>query len=207
MIGLLGPNDAGKTTLMQMIATVTRPSSGRILFRGTDIAKSPNELRRQLGYLERDSETRCAVERASADRVRGGRDCHLDVATRDSRAGTTAILYGAPGLRERAVWWKFGSALLLGTLLLLAPLLRTAFSGFAALATALGVITQNPKTFIVIFLSFWYVVVNDKGASPMFDLAGFYRAGTATTTALYAALAAVSLIAASVAHQQRLQRS
>ena len=54
VIGLLGPNGAGKTTLMQMIATVTRPTSGRITFRGTDIATSPNELRRQLGYLPQD---------------------------------------------------------------------------------------------------------------------------------------------------------
>ena len=54
VIGLLGPNGAGKTTLMQMIATVTRPSTGRITFRGTDIAKQPNELRRQLGYLPQD---------------------------------------------------------------------------------------------------------------------------------------------------------
>ena len=54
VIGLLGPNGAGKTTLMQMIATVTRPSTGRILFRGVDIAKQPNELRGQLGYLPQD---------------------------------------------------------------------------------------------------------------------------------------------------------
>ena len=54
VIGLLGPNGAGKTTLMQMIATVTRPTSGRITFRGSDVAKSPDELRRDLGYLPQD---------------------------------------------------------------------------------------------------------------------------------------------------------
>jgi ABC-2 type transport system ATP-binding protein len=54
VIGLLGPNGAGKTTLMQMIATVTRPTSGRILFQGIDIARQPNNLRRQLGYLPQD---------------------------------------------------------------------------------------------------------------------------------------------------------
>ncbi|MFL6539734.1 MAG: ATP-binding cassette domain-containing protein, partial [Chthoniobacterales bacterium] len=41
-------------TLMQMIATITRPTSGRILFHGTDIVKRPNELRRRLGYLPQD---------------------------------------------------------------------------------------------------------------------------------------------------------
>ncbi len=54
VIGLLGPNGAGKTTLMQMIATITRPTSGRISFDGVDVAKRPNELRRQLGYLPQD---------------------------------------------------------------------------------------------------------------------------------------------------------
>src|SRR3954465_10519682 len=54
VIGLLGPNGAGKTTLMQMVATVTRPTAGRILFSGTDIAKRPGILRRQLGYLPQD---------------------------------------------------------------------------------------------------------------------------------------------------------
>lgn len=54
VIGLLGPNGAGKTTLLQMIATITRPTSGRILFAGVDLAKRPNEVRRQLGYLPQD---------------------------------------------------------------------------------------------------------------------------------------------------------
>ena len=54
VIGLLGPNGAGKTTLMQMIATITRPTAGRITFHGRDVVKSPNELRRKLGYLPQD---------------------------------------------------------------------------------------------------------------------------------------------------------
>jgi ABC-2 type transport system ATP-binding protein len=52
--GLLGPNGAGKTTLMQMISTITRPTSGKILFRGADIAARPNALRERLGYLPQD---------------------------------------------------------------------------------------------------------------------------------------------------------
>ncbi|OYT93626.1 MAG: ABC transporter ATP-binding protein [Burkholderiales bacterium PBB3] len=54
VIGLIGHNGAGKTTLMQMMATLTRPSSGKILYHGTDIAKSPNDIRRRLGYLPQD---------------------------------------------------------------------------------------------------------------------------------------------------------
>jgi ABC-type multidrug transport system ATPase subunit len=52
--GLLGPNGAGKSTLMRILATVTRPSEGSVAWNGTDIARSPNELRAVLGYLPQD---------------------------------------------------------------------------------------------------------------------------------------------------------
>jgi hypothetical protein len=91
-----------------------------------------------------------------------------DVSTRDARAGTTASIRSIPRLRENYVWWKLGSTCLLGFFLCAAPLIRTIGHGrlaFAALicglifvastATALGVTTANPKTFIVGFLTFW----------------------------------------------------
>jgi branched-chain amino acid transport system ATP-binding protein len=37
-VGLIGPNGAGKTTLFNMISGVLRPSTGRIVFDGTDLA-------------------------------------------------------------------------------------------------------------------------------------------------------------------------
>jgi len=54
VIGLLGPNGAGKSTLMRILATITRPTTGKVTWNGTDIAKSPNELREVLGYLPQD---------------------------------------------------------------------------------------------------------------------------------------------------------
>jgi ABC-type multidrug transport system ATPase subunit len=54
VLGLLGPNGAGKSTLMRILATITRPTEGRVLWNGTDIARSPNELRSGLGYLPQD---------------------------------------------------------------------------------------------------------------------------------------------------------
>ena len=54
VVGLIGHNGAGKTTLMQMIATLTTPSSGRILFDGVDIAARPEAIRGRLGYLPQD---------------------------------------------------------------------------------------------------------------------------------------------------------
>jgi ABC-type multidrug transport system ATPase subunit len=54
LIGLLGPNGAGKSSLMRIAATVTRPSAGRILFRGQDVVARPDGLRTSLGYLPQD---------------------------------------------------------------------------------------------------------------------------------------------------------
>lgn len=54
VLGLIGHNGAGKTSLMQMIATLTKPSSGQILFQGQDIVKQPQAIRRRLGYLPQD---------------------------------------------------------------------------------------------------------------------------------------------------------
>ncbi|MES3024070.1 MAG: ABC transporter ATP-binding protein [Pseudomonadota bacterium] len=54
VVGLIGHNGAGKTSLMQMIATLTRPTSGQILFKGIDIVKQPDAIRRRLGYLPQD---------------------------------------------------------------------------------------------------------------------------------------------------------
>ncbi|MFS2003186.1 ABC transporter ATP-binding protein [Duganella sp. CT11-25] len=54
VVGLIGHNGAGKTSLMQMIATLTRPTSGQILFDGVDIARKPEAMRGRLGFLPQD---------------------------------------------------------------------------------------------------------------------------------------------------------
>jgi Cu-processing system ATP-binding protein len=47
---LVGPNGSGKTTLIKSILGMVRPSSGRILFDGKDIANEW-KYRQQLGYM------------------------------------------------------------------------------------------------------------------------------------------------------------
>ena len=54
VLGLLGPNGAGKSTLMRILATITKPTDGHVTWNGTDIVKSPDGLRAELGYLPQD---------------------------------------------------------------------------------------------------------------------------------------------------------
>lgn len=49
--GLLGPNGAGKSTLLEILTQNLKPSSGQILWDGTDIEKMEREYRAVLGYM------------------------------------------------------------------------------------------------------------------------------------------------------------
>jgi ABC-2 type transport system ATP-binding protein len=51
MFGFLGPNGAGKTTTIRMLTGVLRPTAGRVLIAGHDLAKDPALAKRQLGYI------------------------------------------------------------------------------------------------------------------------------------------------------------
>ena len=51
IFSLLGPNGAGKTTALRMIATMLRPSSGRITVAGFDTVREAGQVRRHIGFL------------------------------------------------------------------------------------------------------------------------------------------------------------
>lgn len=142
-----------------------------------------------------------------------------DVTTREKRAGTLALLFAAPGLRSGFVWWKFASTLTVALLFLAVPLGRAvALQPSSALpllagvlfttaaATFLGIVSSNPKTFIVGFLMFWYITTQDKGASPQLDFAGWFGTATPAVMGAYALLAAGLLIAAQLFHGMELRR-
>jgi ABC-2 type transport system ATP-binding protein len=49
--GLLGPNGAGKSTTLGCITTLIRPTGGRVLVDGVDVAKRPIEARRRIAVV------------------------------------------------------------------------------------------------------------------------------------------------------------
>ena len=54
IVGLLGPNGACKSSLMRLIATISKPSSGEIFWNNTSILSNPDSIRSVLGYLPQD---------------------------------------------------------------------------------------------------------------------------------------------------------
>jgi len=51
IVGLLGHNGAGKTTVMKMLSGYLEPSAGRVRIDGLDIETEAREIQRSLGYL------------------------------------------------------------------------------------------------------------------------------------------------------------
>jgi len=55
IFGLLGPNGAGKTTTVKVLATLTKPDSGRAEVVFHDVVKEPDAVRRTIGYVPQSS--------------------------------------------------------------------------------------------------------------------------------------------------------
>ena len=51
VLGFLGPNGAGKSTTMRMITGFMPPTEGKVTVGGHDVAESPLEAKRLMGYL------------------------------------------------------------------------------------------------------------------------------------------------------------
>lgn len=51
VVGILGENGAGKTTMLRMIATLLEPTQGTIAVDGFDTAKQPAEVKKRIGVL------------------------------------------------------------------------------------------------------------------------------------------------------------
>lgn len=51
IFGFLGANGAGKTTAMRMLCGLSRPTEGKGTVAGFDIARQPDDVKRNIGYM------------------------------------------------------------------------------------------------------------------------------------------------------------
>jgi ABC-2 type transport system ATP-binding protein len=49
VLGLLGPNDAGKTTTVRILATLLKPDAGRARVAGFEVTEHPQAVRQLIG--------------------------------------------------------------------------------------------------------------------------------------------------------------
>ncbi len=54
IFGFLGPNGAGKTTTINILCTLTRPTSGRASIAGLDVVQQQSQVRQQIGLVFQD---------------------------------------------------------------------------------------------------------------------------------------------------------
>jgi branched-chain amino acid transport system ATP-binding protein len=102
IVSLIGPNGAGKTTFFNMITGVYKPTAGRIVFDGRDIAGSPPHTATERGIGRTFQNIRLFQQMTSLENVLVGMHSRLRGGILGSILGTPRVKREEHEARERA---------------------------------------------------------------------------------------------------------
>jgi len=102
IVSLIGPNGAGKTTFFNMITGVYKPTEGRIVFEGEDIAGMPPHSATERGIGRTFQNIRLFQQMTSLENVLVGMHCRLKGGILGSILGTPRVRREERQARERA---------------------------------------------------------------------------------------------------------
>ncbi|MGZ8782463.1 MAG: ABC transporter ATP-binding protein [Gaiellaceae bacterium] len=93
IVSLIGPNGAGKTTFFNMLTGVYKPTSGRIVFDGTDVSDKPPHAITELGVGRTFQNIRLFQHMTSLENVLVGMHSRL-------KGGLLGAIFGLPRVRR-----------------------------------------------------------------------------------------------------------
>jgi branched-chain amino acid transport system ATP-binding protein len=93
IVSLIGPNGAGKTTFFNMLTGVYKPTSGRIVFDGTDVTDKPPHAITALGIGRTFQNIRLFQHMTALENVLVGMHCRL-------KGGIFGSIFSTPRVRR-----------------------------------------------------------------------------------------------------------
>jgi branched-chain amino acid transport system ATP-binding protein len=93
IVSLIGPNGAGKTTFFNMLTGVYKPTSGRIVFDGTDVTGKPPHAITKLGIGRTFQNIRLFPQMTALENVLVGMHSRL-------KGGILGSIFGTPRVRH-----------------------------------------------------------------------------------------------------------
>ena len=93
IVSLIGPNGAGKTTFFNMLTGVYKPTSGKVVFDGTDVTGKPPHAITKLGIGRTFQNIRLFPQMTALENVLVGMHSRL-------KGGILGSIFGTPGVRR-----------------------------------------------------------------------------------------------------------